>query len=177
MSQIHFDTAGWMQHLGIAKAKISDKRIKKVLKSQAIKAYHAVAEETPQYSGYLVSNLRIQVNGSGEGVATDLAEDHENWRSLAGDYGAVKQKGDEYAIGIAATYNRWFNNFDTNPAFSMGDTVTIRYIVPPEYWRMVEVGLKLRDVNKPGHALARAKASIKTTQRGWQYGSDINEVI
>ena len=158
------------KQLGIAKSKLSDKRIKGVIQDEVIKAYHAAIEETPQYSGYLASNLRIEVNGIHGGVATELRDAHENWIQLGAEYGKIKSKGDEYAIGIASVYNRWFNNFENDATFSMGDTVTIKYVEAP-HWRTAEAGVKLRDVNAPGKALARAEASIKKNQRGWLFGS------
>jgi len=163
MANIGFDHRGWIKHLGIAKEAISDKRVKGIIQDEVIKTYHLAIEETPQYSGYLASNLRIQVNGIGGGVATDLQEAHENWHELGKEYGGIKEKGDEYAIGVASVYNRWFNDYDTNPTFGVDDTISIRYLAP--HWRIAEVGVKLREINKPGKALARAKANIHHDKR------------
>jgi len=176
MANFSFDMPGLMRHLRIAKSKISDKRVKEVLREEVINAYTVAAYETPQYSGYLVSNLRIQVNGIGDGVATDLEEAHNNWHELGKSYGGIKQKGDEYAIGIASTYNRWFNNFATDPAFSMSDRVEIKYINAP-HWRTAEAGVKLRDVNAPGRALATAKEKIHWNRSGWLYGTSTGGMI
>lgn len=170
----HMNTASLMRQLNIAKTKISDKNIKRVLKEEVIRAYNVVAENTPQYSGYLVSNLRVQVDGIGLGVAPDLQKEHDEWRQTGKTYGA-KSKGDQHAIDIAAAYNGWFNSFDTDPAWSMKQTVTITYLT--DYWRTAEVGVKLRDVNKPGKALAMGKAAIRWNRRGWLYGVHSDEQI
>lgn len=163
MSNFHFNMPALLKQIGTAKDFIRDEKVKGILQDEIIKAYHSGIEETPQYSGYLASNLRIQVNGIGDGPAFDLLDDHEKWHELGKEFGGIKSKGDDYAIGIASTYNRWFNNFDKDSTFSISDTVTIKYLAP--YWRTAEAGVKLRDVNKPGKALARAKAGIKNDRR------------
>lgn len=140
--------AKWM---GVRKKRLNDPRIIEVLREAAIEMYHDIIEETPQYSGFLASNLRIGVNGDLPPAALDLYEQHVNWRDIQ----EPKSKGDDYAIGIAASYNRGFNT----ASMKIEDKVTIRYLAP--HWRIAENGTKLRDVNGEGRAMARAQARFK----------------
>ncbi len=175
MAGFHMNMPSLMRKINANKKLISDKNIKRVLKEETIRAYNVIAENTPQYSGYLVSNLRVQVDGRGGGHANDLKDAHDNWNKLAGDYGAVKRKGDQHAIDIASSYNGWFNTFDTNPSWSMDQTITIKYL--SDYWRTAEVGVNLRDVNKPGKAIAKGRAVIRNKRSGWQFTMEFGEQI
>jgi len=136
----------------------SDKMIPtavKILSDEVIKTYHVTLEETPQYSGYLVSNLRILINGKGAQTAPDLLDAHMNYRSL-GEL-EIKQKGDDYAMGIASSYNRGAHGNNLH-GLALTDTIGIAY--KATYWEMAEDGVKLRDVNKPGRALETGLARM-----------------
>lgn len=144
--------------LGVQKKRISEEKIVEVLREAAIEIYHDVIENTPQYSGYLASNLRIGVDGNLPEPALDLYEAHEKWRSIS----EPKSKGDDYAIGIAAAYNRGFNT----AKMDIRSKVTIRYLA--SHWRVAEKGVALRNVNKPGQSMARAEAKFSEKFRvGW----------
>lgn len=161
MAKIGLSNIKLQKFLGVQKKRISSERIVEVLREAAIEIYHDVIEETPQYSGYLASNLRIGADGKLPEVALDLFEAHEKWRTIY----EPKSKGDDYAIGVASVYNRGFNT----TKMTLRSKVTIRYFAP--HWRIAEKGVALRSVNKPGHALARAevkfanKFSVGWTQR------------
>lgn len=144
--------------LDVQKRRISEEKIVDVLREAAVEIYHDVIEHTPQYSGYLASNLRIGVDGNLPEHALDLYEAHEKWRSLS----EPKSKGDDYAIGIAASYNRGFNTVKMD----IRSKVTIKYLA--SHWRVAEKGVALRNVNKPGHSMAMAE--VKFAKRfgvGW----------
>lgn len=158
---IYFNDVNLAKWTAVTKKRINDPNIIEILREAAVEMYHDIIEETPQYSGYLVSNLRIGVNGVLPPVALDLYEQHMNWRQIR----EPKAKGDDYAIGVAAAYNR---NFNTVP-MKIDDTVTIRYLAP--YWRVAESGTNLRDVNGEGRAMARAEARFKGKFRiTWNQG-------
>jgi len=119
-----------------------------VIVDEVIKTYKVTLAATPQYSGYLASNLRIFVNGQSAPVANELYADHQNWSKLSN----VKQKGDPAAMEIASSYNRGFFN-SARPGLTMQSTVGVGYL--SGYWRPVEAGVNLRDVNGSGKALAK----------------------
>ncbi len=153
---IEMDLRRFLSQVGVRKKKISPQEIMPVVKDAIIIAYHYTVENTPQYSGYLASNLRLGFNGNYGEVALDLYEAHENWRKLDREW-EVKEKGDEYAMGIASSYNSWFNDVQFT---RYTDKVGLKYRAP--HWRVAEEGTKLREVNKPGKALATAETRMKS---------------
>jgi hypothetical protein len=155
--------------VGIGKHALSDAALTPILKDATVKVYHSIIYGTPQYSGYLASNLRVEVKGKGgEGVATELADAHANWKDIKDP----KKKGDDHAIGIAASYNRWFNDHQ----LTISDKIVIRFVVPT--YGATSGTMKLRDVNQPAIVMAKAEDMFSkfSYRLGWTR-THTNEMI
>ena len=150
---MHVNMVPFQKWMGVVKKRSSDEYLGEILREAAIEMYMEIADNTPQYSGYLVSNLRVGVDGDHAPHATDLLDSHNNWKSL-GEFD-IKQKGDDYAIGIAATYNRGFNAAKIRKE----SIVSVMFRAP--HWFLVEQGTSLRDVNRPGHMIETTKAKYR----------------
>lgn len=146
-----------------------DERIGKALKANIISAYNFALEETPQWSGHMAVNLTIEVDGH----STDGADiKPENWRTLLKD-GGVSQRGNTIYTGMGRDRNSWVDSYP----FTIETQASIYYTNEPtdSYYEQVEGGENLRDVNQPGHALARAEAYVRSTW-GIRLHSPLKEV-
>jgi hypothetical protein len=134
-----------------------DERIGKALKANIISAYNFALEETPQWSGHMAVNLTIEVDGQskpGEDITTG------DWR-IPLDEGTVSYKGNGEFTDLGRERNSWVDSYP----FTIETQASLSYVNEPteSYYAKVEAGENLRDVNQPGHVLARAEAYVRST--------------
>ncbi len=143
---------------GITK-NISDEVIGNVLLDAATSVYKEAVKETPQWSGYMASNLTISVDG----------EDKPGSSALKAEYKGSKQKpiykkGSSTAVEIANSRNMWVN---THEGANMNSVIELYYANPQPYYAAVENYPQdfLREVNLPGKTIYRASKMLPSYGR------------
>ena len=127
-------------------ASISEVRIGQRLRGYAVAIYKEALPSVPQWSGNMVANLRLSVNGVA--APYDGSFYVEDWRSLKPPYD-LKNNPNSAAMGAADTSNATVIN---NHYPSMRDTYSLGYAegAHSDYFASIEAGNgDLRDVNQP----------------------------
>ena len=133
----------FIRDLTAMQRQISPKSLGKVVRGTVINLFKDIVKETPQWSGAATKAWTIVLTGEAGPVISPSGR----MASKVPEH----SKGDPTAVETCYSRNRWVNGKDVE--FLKGCSI----VNSQPYIELLEEGAKLRDLNKPGRMVERAK--------------------